>query len=402
MKYKEIVDIIKNTCLNNFFINEFSYGNISDINTPDDEEPVNYPYAFLNPINISNDGVTSTFNANLIIMTQTSDTLDEELQQQSNCINYLEQIIGKINKNLENPFVEFITPFSVTPFKERFSDNVVGATASIAIQYPSNITDCDTPYAGECDNYQTVCFESGGLSNLNDEYGFWRTGRIEYVALETYNITCNENYVMYTGKTTNTLMAFDTDTPTPEFRVMEVTGGTIGCGEQVRIDPSNGFYLNPDTFTCGGNIYPDDSFPGLSAFDYGKCSCTEYETICISGLTGQFANLNGTYSYYKNAVLEGGAGNNFTVECGGGIAFYTGRTSDTNILTTFAAWDINGDGSQYQWQIGVIDKGTLACGNTITTIPLLPITGIRDLVRCVDNYYPDVSGDSKTTFGACP
>jgi len=146
MKYREIVDLIKTTCLDNYFINEFSYGNISDINTPDDEEPVNYPYAFLNPINITNDGLTSTFSANLIVMTQTYETLDEELTQQSNCINYLEQIISHINMNLDNPLVEFVTPFSITPFKERFSDNVVGATAAISIQYPSNINDCDTPY----------------------------------------------------------------------------------------------------------------------------------------------------------------------------------------------------------------------------------------------------------------
>jgi hypothetical protein len=274
MKYKEIVDIIKNTCLNNFFINEFSYGNISDINTPDDEEPVNYPYAFLNPINITNDGVTSTFNANLIIMTQTYDTLDEELQQQSNCINYLEQIIGKINKNLDNPQVEFITPFSVTPFKERFSDNVVGATAGIAIQYPSNITDCDTPYSGVCDNYLNIC-------------------------------------------ATNT-------------------------------------------------------FP---------------------------SNLAGTYKYYKNAVLIGVGGITFDIQCGGNIAFYTGTTTNNSNSTILAAWDVNGDGSLYQWQFGEVVAGTLGCNERIDFTPTA--LNVSNTISCLAVEYPDISNDPPLNYGKC-
>lgn len=146
MTYKEIVDLIKDTCNDNYFINDFSYGNISDINTPDDQEPVNYPYAFLNPVSISQTEQFATLNANLIIMTQTYETLEEELIGQSNCVNYLNQIIGRLKMNLDNPLVDFNFPVTVTPFKERFSDNVVGATANLSITFPYGFDDCDTPF----------------------------------------------------------------------------------------------------------------------------------------------------------------------------------------------------------------------------------------------------------------
>jgi hypothetical protein len=146
MTYKEIVDLIKDTCNDNYFINDFSYGNISDINTPDDQQPVNYPYAFLNPVSLTQNEQFATLTANLIVMTQTYESLNEEVLQQSNCINYLNQIIGRLKMNLDNPLVDFNFPVTITPFKERFSDDVVGATANLSITFPYGFDDCDSPF----------------------------------------------------------------------------------------------------------------------------------------------------------------------------------------------------------------------------------------------------------------
>jgi len=146
MTYKEIIDLIKDTCNDNFFINDFSYGNISDINTPDDEQPVNYPYAFLNPISLNQTEQFATLNANLIIMTQTYESLESEIQGQSFCINHLNQILSTLKMNLDNPLVDFNFPLTITPFKERFSDNVVGATANISVTFPYGLDDCETPF----------------------------------------------------------------------------------------------------------------------------------------------------------------------------------------------------------------------------------------------------------------
>lgn len=146
MNYIELIDLIKDTCINNYFINQVGYGNLSDLNTPEDEEPPLYPYAFINPVSISHNGRTGTLSINLIVMTQTYETETDELKHQSNCIENILQIISHINMNLTNPQNEVITPFSITPFKERFSDDVVGATANLSIVYPSTLNDCIPPY----------------------------------------------------------------------------------------------------------------------------------------------------------------------------------------------------------------------------------------------------------------
>ncbi len=146
MTYKEIIELVKGICNTHHFVNQFGYGNISDINVPSDEEAPDYPYAFVNPTTIVYDGRTAVISFNLIMMTQCYDTEADYIFQQSNCIEYLMDIISKINMSLDEPLVEFITPFSVVPFKERFSDNVVGATATISIRYPALLDNCNSPY----------------------------------------------------------------------------------------------------------------------------------------------------------------------------------------------------------------------------------------------------------------
>jgi hypothetical protein len=138
----------------------------------------------------------------------------------------------------------------------------------------ATITPSPTPSPEDCSAYENVCVSGfgGTLSGLNDQYGLWTTGRVNRTAVipgggATWDIVCTGNTVMYTGITTNTLLAFDMDTPIPEFNFMTVTGGTIGCGNTI-----NGGYhgqaIDPATFTCGGKNYPVDNF---AQFDYGIC-----------------------------------------------------------------------------------------------------------------------------------
>lgn len=159
MKYKEIVDLIERVSYNHLLVESFGSGNISDINTSVEtsgggtDEPPYYPYVFLNPVSITQTEGTATFSANLIVMTQTYDDAsdldiveNEVLKMQSEMIEILMEIISHINMNLDHPEVEFILPFTITPFKERFSDSVVGGTANISIIYPSPLNDCRPPY----------------------------------------------------------------------------------------------------------------------------------------------------------------------------------------------------------------------------------------------------------------
>ena len=49
MTYKELVDSIKTVVDNHLILRDFGYGAITDIKTVDEGVRVNYPYAFLNP-----------------------------------------------------------------------------------------------------------------------------------------------------------------------------------------------------------------------------------------------------------------------------------------------------------------------------------------------------------------
>lgn len=489
MTYKEIIDIFKRKVQGHFFINEFGYGDISDIMTPDDNKSPYYPYVFLNPVSVTGGDRVSTFNFNLICMTQSREDEQSIIRNQSDCIDNLRDVIARVNNTLNDPMVEISNTFTFTPFKERFQDDVVGASCNISVTYPTQLdacnspiadpsyclvardfsksidTDlyngtykwggwgywkwtedvyqgldttywefvCDTrygyfvkdepyinkitgqiyypmmmyfdtgypnsilntqsgyyiwysqngttfecaaqtsvndtgipyntsisyapttnnngwvyPYEGwvktfdpndsqdktgnvyifktnctdpepkptsaplpppsntptptqtntptpsitpsitptntqtptptpspeDCSAYENVCIFglTGTLSVLNDNYGLWTTGRVNQTGIipgggATWDIVCTGNTVMYTGETTNNLLAFDTDTPIPEFTLINVTGGTIGCGNG--IDGGYfGFYNDPATFTCGGKQYPVDSFAN---FNYGIC-----------------------------------------------------------------------------------------------------------------------------------
>jgi hypothetical protein len=148
MSYKNIIETIKTICDNHYFINQFGYGEISDISTPDDKDAPDYPYMFLNPVNVSKGNKTSSFNFNLICMTQAYDTETDTIHEQSNCIRYVQDIIASVNNTLDNPLIEFIEPYSITPFKERFSDDVVGATANLTIEYADVLDNCFPPISG--------------------------------------------------------------------------------------------------------------------------------------------------------------------------------------------------------------------------------------------------------------
>jgi len=474
MTYKEIIDIFKEKTTGHFFLNEFGYGDISDISTPDDGKSPMYPYVFLNPIAVNGGEQISTFNFNLICMTQTQDDEQSIIDAQSNSIDYLRDLISSVNYSITNPLVEFQEPFNFTPFKERFQDDVVGATVNMSVVYPTTLDLCKAPiaapedcllfntltgdrnegdtifnttfefggwgylnanerndYSGytftfECDTtygyyiakegvdftnsqgnssdnnyplliyvknsvnpaetgwwgttvpslplncgnqfpytdhsqglkipvfnnngwiyptegwaysnrlgynylfstncndpkpiptgaplpppsvtptptssvtpsitptatvtptitvtpsptpspvdcsvYETVCLGPlEFLPELNDTYTFWRTGEVHDLGGGSYQITCTGNTVMYTGVSTNNLIAFDTDTPIPELNAFNVTGGTIGCGNTVSVTKPSLQYSDPASLICGGNTYPDANDPTLSALAFGIC-----------------------------------------------------------------------------------------------------------------------------------
>jgi hypothetical protein len=141
MTYQQVVNRLLNIMSSHYLINEVGYGNLSDIHTPDDEESPDYPYAFLNPVNVTVGAYSFNSQFNLILMDQVTDgdtTSAEDIKVQSNCL-----MMSHFRQTDEDRNLDIEVNVSATPFKERFEDNVAGVTAQITIQSITPLDGCE-------------------------------------------------------------------------------------------------------------------------------------------------------------------------------------------------------------------------------------------------------------------
>ena len=143
MIYKDILDRLETLANNHYFIEQFGYGNLSDIEVPDNEQPPKYPYIFVNPVNISQNRKYIDFNFNLIMMTQVEEGEDNEIFGQDSCVTFIQDIVSAFTNSNGNYLMDIQLPFNITVFKERFQSNVVGATANITISYAKALDYCE-------------------------------------------------------------------------------------------------------------------------------------------------------------------------------------------------------------------------------------------------------------------
>lgn len=147
MTYKDLLDRLKAVITNHYFVETYGYGELSDIAVPQDGERPNYPYVFINPTDITLDKSAFSFNCSMICMTQKADTEDGEIEGQDLCIRILSDIISEFLTSTDDQFISVVMPATLTPFKERFQDDVVGATADLTIEYGKSIDGCNNPIA---------------------------------------------------------------------------------------------------------------------------------------------------------------------------------------------------------------------------------------------------------------
>ena len=151
MNYKEIVDKFKGIVLLHKMVHDFGYGDLSDIKVvAEDSEGVNeadYPYAFLNPAGLTQNNAGRVYNFNLILMEMVLE--NDFLQVQSDCIQYIDDIIAEFNRGTQADDIQL--QYSVVVFKERFQDEVAGATASITVNTKEAKNACDAPFPSSDD-----------------------------------------------------------------------------------------------------------------------------------------------------------------------------------------------------------------------------------------------------------
>jgi len=145
MNYKKLVDNIKEAAETHLMINDYGYGDISDIKYRSESgatDNVDYPYMFLNPTIHGRTNNTMIYRFNIIMM----DLVRKEdyLKIQSDCQEYINDVIERLRSfyklEINLDLVEY------TPFKERFIDDVAGFTALVEITVIDKLDNCISPY----------------------------------------------------------------------------------------------------------------------------------------------------------------------------------------------------------------------------------------------------------------
>jgi hypothetical protein len=150
MTYKELVDRLKQIAHRHKMIVDFGYGEISDIKVKSqddvaDNREADYPYMFLNPSPHLRDQNSITYNFNLIMMDMAKDDdyNDDVVRIQSECQQYIDDVLAELHFEMQDLDVDL--NIQLTPFKERFQDNVAGMTANLAITLPVGLNRCIAP-----------------------------------------------------------------------------------------------------------------------------------------------------------------------------------------------------------------------------------------------------------------
>ncbi len=153
MTYEYLIDKIRAAANAHAMIETTNYGQISDIAVPDNRQPADYPYFFINPVSVDLSKNVFSATLNLIVMTQpiysTSSNVESSqmssliIESQSKCMQILNDVLAHFNFNQADP-ITFDIPVTMTPFVERFQDDVVGATAQVTFRYAVPMSNCDT------------------------------------------------------------------------------------------------------------------------------------------------------------------------------------------------------------------------------------------------------------------
>lgn len=144
MNYKEVVDKIREAVNQHTIVADFGYGQFSDIKVLDEQgDGADYPYAFLLPTGITRAEQSITYSFNLIMM-EMAQSPEAVLDVQSKCLQYIDDIIATLrNDTTFKP--QILLTQSTQVFRERFQDEVAGATATFNIVAPLPIDACFIP-----------------------------------------------------------------------------------------------------------------------------------------------------------------------------------------------------------------------------------------------------------------
>ena len=144
MTYKDVLDDLFDIIARHKMIQTVGYGPLSDIKTPTGGAETNYPYAFIRPANHTIGNTQMTYRFDLIMMEMCNDSDAEIISAQSNCHQYLKDILAELDYNYDK--YDFNLNNSITVFQEKYDDVVSGATLQLEFVVRDQLNDCIAPF----------------------------------------------------------------------------------------------------------------------------------------------------------------------------------------------------------------------------------------------------------------
>ena len=141
MTYRSLVEYLETQIKSHKLVNQYGFGNLSDIETPGDDSP-EYPYVFLRPVSMQIAAHNNQFSFELILMDYVFDTTYSYVDGVSRMTQILADIVEDIRSN-QNRELDIQLSVTATPFKERFKDSVVGITATLNIVTAEPLDGCN-------------------------------------------------------------------------------------------------------------------------------------------------------------------------------------------------------------------------------------------------------------------
>ena len=159
--WRTFVEMTEAWCATDPRIQQFGYGTITDIEVPRDSSTPDYPYFFMNPQSFQMATRVLNCTVNIIVMdlvptngfpnpgqTGPADLSEEGVwKAHSDMTEIIRDFIAYWNQVPANVRPEATIDRNVTiaPFVERFTDRVVGVTATLTVQLEYPLNNCTTP-----------------------------------------------------------------------------------------------------------------------------------------------------------------------------------------------------------------------------------------------------------------
>lgn len=148
--YKEVIDLFRSICTSQLAVKQFTVGQLSDIDVQTDTAPfVRYPLVFMIPQQSSMDRFGKVLLGFSFMVMDIAKNNDEQLtiDTHNNTFLIMQDIFSKfvltdwltVGANID-------TPIYITPFVERFNNNLAGWSAEISVEIQSPFTLCDAAF----------------------------------------------------------------------------------------------------------------------------------------------------------------------------------------------------------------------------------------------------------------